>query len=117
MSTLYSIKGVAMPTPSDFQVGIMDISKAERNANAYLIIERIATKRKLSIAYSYLSASQLSQILQAISPTSYQVTYLDPQTGSMRSSEFYSGDRSMGMVSFIGGVPVYRDIKFDLIER
>jgi hypothetical protein len=114
---LYSIGGTAMPTPSSFDVGIMDISKAERNASGYLIIERITTKRKISINYAYLSASNLATVLNAIAPTSYQVTYLDPQTGGNRTSEFYCGDRALGMLSFIGGVPMYKDIKFDLIER
>lgn len=117
MATLYSIGGTAMPTPSDFQVGIMDISKAERNANGYLIIERITTKRKLSIAYASLASTSMSQLLQAVAPTSFQVSYLDPQTGSFRSSEFYAGDRNLGMISFIDGVPIYKDVKFDLIER
>jgi hypothetical protein len=117
MATLYSIGGTAMPTPSDFQVGIQDLSKAERNASGYMIIERIATKRKLSVSYANLTPTQLSSLLQAISGTSFSVTYLDPQTGANRTATFYSGDRNMGMISFIGGVPVYKDIKFDLIER
>lgn len=117
MATLLSIGGVALPTPSSFNVGIMDISKAERNTNGYLIIERIATKRKLSIGYANLSASQLSSVLQKVSGTSFSVTYLDPQTGGNKTSTFYSGDRSIGMIAFVGGVPVYSDIKFDLIER
>lgn len=117
MSTLYSISGSAMPTPSTFDVGIMDISKAERNASGYLIIERIATKRKLSVNYAYLSSTQLSTVLQAISGTSFSVNYLDPQVGGFRTAEFYTGDRSVGMISFVGGAPVYKDVKFDLIER
>lgn len=117
MATLYSIGGTAMPTPSSFDVGIMDISKAERNASGYLIIERITTKRKLGINYAYLTSTQLASLLQAISSTSFSVNYLDPQTGGFRTSTFYSGDRNLGMISFIGGTPVYKDIKFDLIER
>lgn len=117
MATLYSINGVAQPTPSDFQVGVMMISKAERNASGYMIIEKIATKRKLTISYSYLSAGQLSTLLQKLDTTSFSVTYLDPQTGSDRTAQFYSGDRNVGMVSFVNGIPVYKDLKFDLIER
>ena len=43
------INGVTIPTPSDYSVGIMDLSQAERNANGTMIIERIATKRKLEM--------------------------------------------------------------------
>jgi hypothetical protein len=114
---LISINGVALPTPSEFQVGIMDISKAERNANGNMIIERITTKRKLTIQYTYLSSTDASTVLNSIAPTYYNVTYLDPQTKSMKTGSFYCGDRTLGMIDYINGVPRYRDINFSLIER
>jgi hypothetical protein len=114
---LISIGGVALPTPSNVDVGIMDISKAERNANGLMIIERIAQKVKLSLSYNYLSAGDASTVLNAVSPVFYNVTYLDPRTNTYKTSSFYTGDRSLGMIDFINGVPRYKDVKFDLIER
>lgn len=106
-----------LPTPSDFQVGIMDLSKAERNANGWMIIERIATKRKLELSWNYLSRSQLSAILVKVSTVSFYVKYMDPAQNTYKESEFYCGDRSAGMIDFINGVPRYKDVKFSLIER
>lgn len=114
---LITVNGVALPTPSDFQASIMDISKAERNAAATMIIERIATKRKLEISYSYLSKSDASKVLNAVSPVFFAVTYIDPQTGGTRTGTFYCGDRDAGMIDFINGVPRYKNVKFNLIER
>jgi len=114
---LVTVGGVALPTPTDFQVGIMDISKAERNANGTMIIERVTTKRKLFLTYSYVTESDASSILKQIAPTSYTVTYLDPQTKAMKSGSFYCGDRQLGMVDYINGIPRYKDLTFNLIER
>jgi hypothetical protein len=114
---LVMINGVALPTPTEFQVGIMDISKAERNANGMMIIERVATKRKLFLTYSYATASDASAILKAVSPTFYTVTYQDPQDRTMKSGSFYCGDRNIGMVDYINGIPRYKDLTFNLIER
>jgi hypothetical protein len=114
---LVSIGGVALPTPTEFQVGIMDISKAERNANGNMIIERIATKRKLFLTYSYLTSSELALILQKTAPAYYNVTYVDPQTNSVKTGSFYAGDRTAGMVDYINGVPRYKDFTVNLIER
>jgi hypothetical protein len=114
---LVTIDGVDLLTPSDFGVGIMDLSKAERNANGTMIIERIATKRKLELAYSYLTGAALSNILNAVEPVFFNVTYLDPKTNGMRTGSFYCGDRSVGMLSYFENIPVYKDCKFDLIER
>jgi hypothetical protein len=114
---LINVGGTDLPAPSDFNVGIQDISKADRNANGDMIIERIATKRKLELSWSYLTKSQLSTVLSAVSPVLFTVIYPDPQTGATRTGTFYSGDRNCGMLRFINGVPEYKDVKFNLIER
>jgi hypothetical protein len=114
---LINANGVDLPTPSDFQVGIMDISKAERNAAGTMIIERIATKIKLSLSWSYLSSSDLKTVLNAVAPVFYNVTYFDPQSAGYRTGSFYCGDRNLGIIDFTNAVPRYKDVKFDLIER
>ena len=114
---LISVNGVELPTPSDYQVGIMDISKAERNANGTMIIERIATKRKIELAWSFLTKTQLSRILNLVDGVFFSVMYIDPQTGGEKVGTFYCGDRNCGMFSFRDGVPQYKDVKFNLVER
>jgi len=114
---MIKINGVGIPTPSDFSVSIQDISKAERNAAGTMIIERIATKRKLELSWSFLTKTDLSSLLQAVSPVFFTVEYPDPQTGSNRVGTFYCGDRTCGMLDFKNGVPRYKDVKFNLIER
>lgn len=114
--SMISIGGTAVATPSDFNVTIADISKAQRNAQGTMIIERIATKRTLTLSYLYLSQSDCAKILQNVSATTFSVTYPDPQTGSNRTANFYCGDRQLGTIDFQGGVPRYKDIKFTLIE-
>lgn len=114
---LISIGGVDIPAPSDLQVGIMDLSKADRNANGTMIIERIATKRKLELSWNYLSRTDLALILQTVSAVTFSVTYPDPQTNTNRTATFYCGDRSAGFLDFVNNVPRYRDVKFSLIER
>lgn len=112
-----TINGVEMPAPSDMQIGIMDLSKAERNANGTMIIERIATKRKIELSWNYLSRTQLSSVLNMVNPVFFTVGYQDPMTGASRSGTFYVGDRSASVIDFIAGVPRYKDVKFNFIER
>lgn len=114
---LITIGGIAIPTPTEYSIGVMDISKAERNANGTMIIERITTKKKITIKYAYLLGHEVSSILEAITPTYYNVTYLDPVTNTYRTSSFYCGDRNMGMIHIHDGEPRYKDLAFDLIER
>lgn len=115
--TVIKINGVELPTPSELQIGIMDLSKAERNARGTMIIERVATKRKLELSYAFLNKDELSQVLNAVSPVFFSVTYQDPLTSGSRTGTFYCGDRNVGLIDFRKGIPRYKDIKFDLIER
>jgi hypothetical protein len=114
---MITINGVDLPTPTALQVGIFDISKAERNANGRMVIERITTKRKLFFTYSFLTEIEASAVLNAVSPTLYDVTYIDPQTKNVKSGTFYTGDRNIGFVDYQNGVARYQDLTFNLIEQ
>lgn len=114
---MIKINGVVLPAPSEFQVNIMDLSKAERNARGTIIIERIATKRKIELEWSYLNKDDLSMVLNLVNSVFFTVDYIDPQTNGWRKGTFYVGDRSVGALDYRNGVIRYKDIKFNLIER
>jgi hypothetical protein len=114
---LIQINGVDITTPTSYTVGIMDISKAQRNAAGTMFINRIATKRKLTLSWQFLYADELATILQLVSDVFFDVTYVDPQTNSIVTKTFYCGDRSVTAVDYINGVMRWRDVKFDLIEQ
>ena len=105
-----------MPSPTELSLSYMDLSKADRNANGRMIIERIATKRKLAVTYAFITAANLSTVLKAISPTYYSLYFLDAQTNTMQTGSFYCGDRNFGVIMWNDGSPYYKDFSFDLIE-
>jgi hypothetical protein len=112
-----TVNGVALPTPSEFSVGIYDISKAERNANGLMLIERITTKKKLSLKWAVLNNYDAKTVLKAVESTFYDVTYTDPVDNVQKTGSFYCGDRNLGMIDYINGFPRYKELSFDLIER
>lgn len=114
---MLKINTAAILTPSDFSVGIMDITKADRSASGKMKIQKIATKRKIEVTYKYLSRSQLATLLQSISSTFFTVEYPDPQTGTLRSGTFYCGDRNAAAMDYIDGTIRWKDIKFNFIEQ
>jgi hypothetical protein len=114
---LISIDGVSIPTPSELNVSIQDLSKAERMASGLMVIERIATKRKLEMSWNYLSKGNLSTILTAVSPVFFEVEYIDPESNETSTGTFYAGDRKAGALDYKNGVIRYKDISFNIIER
>lgn len=114
---LIIIDGVEIPAPIDYQVGIQDISKAERNAKGEIIIERIATKRKIEMSWGILTKEEMEKLLNAVNPVFFNVKYIDPQEGGTKSGTFYCGDRTSTGVAFIKGNMIYKNAKFNIIER
>jgi hypothetical protein len=114
---MIEINNIKIPSPSSFKVGIMDISSAERNSQGDMLIDRIATKRKLDLGWKYLEPKDLSSLLQLINNVYFFVKYPDPMTGDIETKTFYVGDRNVGMYSFVKGKPVWDDISFNFIEK
>jgi hypothetical protein len=114
---MITIDGTEIPAPDSYVPGIMDISKAERNANGTMIIERIATKRKLSLAWQQISDRDLSTLLTLVSPVFFDVVYPDPQDKNLRSGTFYCGDRNVEGITYKNSVMYWKNLKFDIIER
>ncbi|QKE72651.1 hypothetical protein HPK19_07455 [Arthrobacter citreus] len=88
---------VAVKTPSEFQVTILDLDseKSTRNANGNLVRTRIAIKRKLSVTFPQTTISEMQAILNAVhnsGNTSFFCKYVDPMLG-VTTKEFYVGDR------------------------
>jgi len=115
---MITIGGVTI-SASEFSVDIESIvgENTQRNANAYLIAERIATKRKLSIRIPYMTQAEISALHDVFSANFFvSVTYLDPELGSVTKT-FYPGNLQNPMLRYKGGTPTWKDIAFNLIER
>jgi hypothetical protein len=114
---LLNINGVDLPTPSGLIVGTMDISNAERNASGTMIIEIIATKRKLSLTWANISNTDMVAVRSQIeNRTTMSVNFIDPSTGSAGSGQFYKGDRAVGVLYYWNGEIYWTNFTFDLIE-
>ncbi|MEK4239060.1 DUF6711 family protein [Paenibacillus sp. FSL H7-0714] len=113
---MIAINGTPLPSPTSYKVSIQDLSKGERNVNGLLLLERIATKRKIDLSWKMLTQAQFSAILSLVSGVFFQVEYQDPQTG-VRTGTFYCGDRTAPALSFVKGVVQYSEVSFSIIER
>ncbi|HEY4429562.1 MAG TPA: DUF6711 family protein [Paenibacillus sp.] len=113
---MISVNGVLLPSPTQYVVSIQDLSKGERNVNGLLLLERIATKRKIDLGWKMLTEAQFANILNLVSGVFFQVAYKDPQTGD-RTGTFYSGDRKAPALFVKNGVVQYSEVSFSIIER
>ena len=109
--------GVAISTPSVFEVQISDLDgESNRNANGYLIRDRIAVKRKLICEWPPLTQEQCSMLLKSVKDVFFDVTYPDPELG-MVTKTMYVGDRTSPAYSYLNNEVRWNGVKFNLVER
>lgn len=118
-STYWSVDGTAMPCPSTWQWGLMDVSASEsgRTDNGKMHKNRIAQKRKISVGYNGVKDTVAHTVLAAINPEYINVTFYDPLEGGNVTKEMYVGDRSAPVKWWWDGTHIFETLTFDLIER
>lgn len=114
---ILTVGGVVLPTPNSLTVSIMDVDgNSERNLLAELTRDRIAVKRKIEAEYKRLTDNQIQEILQAVSPVFFTLTYPDPYIGGTKTITAYCGDRSVPLL-YIRGGKKYWSVKLSMTER
>ena len=104
--------------PSEYDVSINDVvENTSRNANANLIAERLATKRKIELKFKIMTQAQVAELYAVFTASFFvSVTYFDPALGTTTKT-FYPGDRKNPMARYRSGVPIWKDVAFNLIEQ
>lgn len=111
---MLKINGVAIATPSVFQVDIEDVDgESGRNAKGQMLRDRIAVKRKISCEWPPLTDGEISIILKSVQSVFFEVTYPDPMEGIEVTKTFYVGTRSAPML-YKGK---WQNLKMNFIER
>lgn len=118
MSELLIINGFALPPGTKYDVSEMDLVDAERTQTGLAVIDYIATKVKIEVELEQdLSDALLASIISIIGNKNGALQTQYVFAGEARTGYFYSGDRSWSLVQFKNGIPHWRGLKFDLIER
>lgn len=102
---LLKIGATELPAPTVLQPGIRDLDSEDgtgRNQAGTMFRDRIAVKRSVHCEWGVLTRTEMADLLSAISPASFSLTYPDPQTGDFSTITAYVGDRTPAMCNMIG---------------
>ncbi|MGN9165715.1 DUF6711 family protein [Tissierellaceae bacterium HCP3S3_D8] len=114
---MLKINDIKMPAPSNYQVRQIDLDNLMRNARGQMIRERIATKREIELEWTLITPEETSLILKAIKPEFVKVEYFDQEDNTWRTGIFYASEKSNSALTFKNGRPIWKGLKFSLIER
>ena len=115
---MIKLNGTLIKSPSDYQLGVLTLTKSERNANGTLISEYIATKRKIEIQWKYLTGSEAKAISDIVKSSAIFFTVEYPELdGTLTTKTMYAGDFVLKTFKYIGGVIHWKDVPLSLIEQ
>ena len=117
--SMITIGGTAIKEPSSFEINISDIVDLQLNLAGTVNADITALgKRTLTIGYNIMTATELSTLLTLLKANYFMtVIYVDPETNASKTISARVGDRSSTIYTFQSIKKIYRDIKFELIER
>lgn len=114
---MININGVAIASPSAFEVSITDLDgETNRNANGDLIRDRIAVKRKINLEWPPLKQSDIQTLLTSVSSVFFTVSYPDPQQGIITKT-MYVGDRTAPALMYKNNEVYWSGLKMNFIEK
>ncbi len=111
------IAGVRVATPSEIKIGRFDLTKSQRTASGKMVMEIIATKRRVDCTWALLKDSDLKQILDLIDAYKPFFTLSFPDAGSQATMTCYAGDRNTSLWYTICGIRYWEKVSISFIEQ
>ena len=113
----FTLNGRGIKNPSSFKIERYNVTNMERLADATMVGDLIAKKRKFYFTYNSITSDDLDKILNVIWETNsifFPLTYIE--NGKQKSAIVYSGSIPSTLYR-PEGKWVWKDVSFNLIEK
>jgi hypothetical protein len=114
---MLKIAGTTVAAPAELKVGRFDISKSDRVASGKMVMEIIATKRRVDVVWGMLPDDKLATIIDTITANKPFFTLEYPDAGGSQTMTCYSGDIMTGLWHTVGGVRYWEEVTIPFIEQ
>lgn len=111
------IDGVELPAPVSIDYNYEDLDvESDRDTRNGILSRNVLRSNmlKISITYGIEDAETISNVIQAITPNTFNVEVFDVSTNSRKTKTMYAGSKSMQMI-MNNGVWI-KCLKFNLVE-
>ena len=114
---MLKIAGITVKAPTELKVGRFDLSKSARTASGKMVMDIIATKRRVDVVWKMLPDDELKKILDVINANKpfFYLTY--PDTGGSKTMTCYAGDIITSLWHTNNGVRYWEDVSIGFIEQ
>ena len=114
----FTLNGRGIKNPSSFKIERYNVTNLERLADATMVGDLIAKKRKFYFTYDAIKGGDLDNILEAIWETNelfFKLGYME--NGVKKTATVYSGSIPTELHSAKSKDWVWKNVTFNLIER
>ncbi|HHV63398.1 MAG TPA: hypothetical protein GXX51_12290 [Firmicutes bacterium] len=111
------IAGVQVARPAEVKVGRFDLTKSNRTASGRMVMEYIATKRRVDVIWKYLPDAELQKILNVLATNKPFFTLSYPDAGGQQSMTCYAGDINTSLWHTRGNVRYWSEVSISFIEQ
>ena len=114
---MLKIAGTTVKTPTELKIGRFDLSKSGRTASGKMVMDIVATKRRVDVVWKMLTDSELQTIIDTITANKPFFSLEYPDTGGTKSMTCYAGDIVTSLWHTKNGVRYWEDVSIGFIEQ
>lgn len=114
---MITIAGVQVANPAEVKIGRFDLTKSSRTASGKMVMELIATKRRVDVTWKMITDDQLKQIIDLITAHKPFFSFSYPDAGGTTTMTCYAGDINTSLWHTINGVRYWREVQIPFIEQ
>jgi hypothetical protein len=114
---MLKIAGVSVKAPTDLKIGRFDLTKSSRTASGKMVMELIATKKRVDITWKMLPDNELQKIIDTITANKPFFSLQYPDAGGSKIMTCYAGDIITSLWHTIDGVRYWEEVSVPFIEQ
>ena len=114
---MLKIAGVSVKAPTDLKIGRFDLTKSGRTASGKMVMELIATKRRVDVVWKMLPDDELKTIIDTITANKPFFSLEYPDAGGTKTMTCYAGDIVTSLWHTKNGVRYWEEVSIGFIEQ
>ena len=114
---MLKIAGTTVKAPTELKIGRFDLTKSSRTASGKMVMELIATKRRVDVVWKMLKDSELQQILDLITANKPFFSLEYPDAGGTQTMTCYAGDILTSLWHTKNGIRYWEEVSIAFIEQ
>src|SRR5690606_28841088 len=114
---MFKIAGVSVKAPSELRVARFDLTRSARTASGTMVMDVIATKRRVDVVWKMLPDSELKKIIDVITANKPFFSLEYPDAGGTRTITCYAGDIITSLWHTKNGIRYWEEVSIPFIEQ